>query len=243
MEPEFASTKKTTKPDTKSKTTSKIKTVNNKPPKKVLEFRNRLLKEIIGKELITEAHMITTMNACILLESLPQQNSGAEMMKSLQPLFDLPFKVNNYSAFNRDTTISKLYVLPDGELNEIITYCTCVIAASGENNFDLSQVDKSVETIVKIIKPELADHFTMDKTFLECHQKTGMIALLKDSGFGRWLDEKESKTDSFTKLCKGTVKVLLETFTKSDFPIAGFVPKSLHYKDYAKTNSASNTDK
>ncbi len=68
-------TKSTTKP--KIKVTAK-KTADNKPPKKVLEFKTKLFKSIVSKELITDRHMMTAMNTCVLLESLPKQHSGSD---------------------------------------------------------------------------------------------------------------------------------------------------------------------
>jgi len=222
-----AATKSKTKK--KNKVTAK-KTADNKPPKKVLEFRARLFKSIVSKELITDRHMMTAMNACILLESLPQQHSGSELVKTLQTLFNLPFTIKAHSAHDRYKTIPKLLALSDTELNEITAFCTSVIIASGDNSFDLSQTDKSVEVIMQTMKPDLTDHFTMNREYLECNQKTGIIALLKECDFSKWLDEKEDNKGAFAKLSKGTVSVILDTFSKSGFPIKGFIPTALHYK-------------
>ena len=191
------------------------KAVDNKPPKKVLEFRTKLFKSIVSNELITDRHMMTAMNACILLESLPTQHSGSEITKTLQPSFRLPFTVNAHSAYDRYKTIPKLLALSETELTEIIAFCTSVIIASGDNNFDLSQTDKSVEMIMETIKPELSEHFTLDKEYLACNQKTGIIAVLKESGFAQWLDNKDDNKGAFAKLAKATVSVILETFDKS----------------------------
>ena len=220
-------TKSTTKPKSKA-TTKKIS--DNKPPKKVLEFKTKLFKSIVSKELITDRHMMTAMNACVLLESLPQQHSGSELIKSLQTLFKLPFTVKAHSGHDRYKTIPKLLALSDTELNEITAFCTSVIIASGDNSFDLSQADKSVEVIMETMKPDLTDHFTMDREYLECNQKTGIVALLKECGFSKWFDAKDDSKGAFAKLSKGTVSVILDTFTKSGFPIKGFIPTALHYK-------------
>jgi len=235
-----ASSTQIDKPQTASKATSTsknkttvAKTADNKPPKKVLEFKTTLFKDIVSKELITDRHMMTAMNTCILLESLPKQHSGNEIIKSLQPLFTLPFTVNAHSSHERYKTIPKLLALSDDELSEITAFCTSVIIASGDNNVDLSQTDKSVEVIIKTIKPDLADHFTLDKTYLACHQKTGIVALLKESGFSQWFDDKKESKGAFTKLAKGSVSVILDTFSKSGFPIKGFIPTALHYTDGA----------
>lgn len=211
------------------------KVADNKPPKKVLEFRTKLFKSIISKELIGNRHMMTAMNACILLESLPKQHSGTEIIKTLQASFKLPFIVNTHSAYDRYKTIPKLLALSETELTEIIAFCTSVIISAGDNNFDLSQADKSVEVIMETIKPDLADHFTLDKAYLECNQKTGIIAILKESGFAQWLDTKDDNKGTFAKLSKITVSVILDTFNKSGFPIQGFVPTALHYKGVDNT--------
>jgi hypothetical protein len=175
--------------------------------------------------------MMTAMNACVFLESLPKQHSGSEIIKTLQTLFKLPFKVKAHSSHDRSKTIPKLLALSDTELNEITAFCTSVVIASGDNSFDLSQTDKSVEVIMETMKPDLTDHFTMDREYLECNQKTGIVALLKECGFSKWLDEKDEGKGAFAKLSKGTVSVILDTFTKSGFPIKGFIPTALHYKD------------
>lgn len=222
---------------TKSKTKTNAKKVaDNKPPKKVLEFRTKLFKSIVSKELITDRHMMTAMNTCVLLESLPKQHSGSEIIKSLQASFKLPFTVTAHSAFDRNKTILKLLALSDAQLSEITAFCTSVIIASGDNNFDLSQTDKSVEVIMETLKPDLTDHFTLDKEYLECNQKTGIVALLKECGFSKWLDAKDDNKGAFTKLSKGTVSVILDTFDKSDFPIKGFIPTALHYKSVGDSN-------
>ena len=220
-------TKSTTKP--KIKVTAK-KTADNKPPKKVLEFKTKLFKSIVSKELITDRHMMTAMNACVLLESLPKQHSGSELIKTLQTLFKLPFTVKAHSAHDRYKTIPKLLALPDTELNEITVFCTSVIIATGDNSFDHSQTDKSVEVIMETMKPDMTDHFTMDKEYLECNQKTGIVALLKECGFSKWFDAKDGNKGAFARLSKGTVSVIVDTFTKSGFPIKGFIPTALHYK-------------
>lgn len=241
---------KEVKPATAKKTTTAVaskatkakKIVDNKPPKKVLEFRSRLYKSIVAKELITDRHMMTVMNACILLENLPKQHSGVETMKEAQSMFKLPFVIKIHSTHDRYKTIPKLYKLSNDELTEIIEFCTCVNSAVGENAFDLSNTDKSVEVIIETLKPDLADHFLMDKTYLECNQKNGVIGLLNESGFAQWFDKNSDKKNAFIRLCKGTVKALLETFTTSDFPLTGFVPKSLQYKGMNETNKPT-TDK
>ena len=227
----------------KASTKAAKKSVDNKPPKKVLEFRSRLFKTVVSKELNTDRHMMNVMNTCILLESLPSQHSGVDLMKATQSLFKLPFVIKTHSVHDRYKTILKLYALSDDELTEIIAFCTCANTASGENHFDQSQLDESIEVIVKTLKPDLANHFVMDKAFLECSQKSGVIGLLKESGFSQWFDKKDAKGNSFTKLCKGTVKALLEAFTMSDFPLTGFVPKSLQYKGFAKTDTTTNSEK
>ena len=206
------------------------KTADNKPPKKVLEFKTKLFKSIVSKELITDSHMMTAMNACILLESLPKQHLGSELIKTLQSLFKLPFIVKAHSAHDRYKTIPKLLALSDAQLNEITAFCTSVIIASGDNSFDLSQTDKSVEVIMETMKPDLPDHFTMDSEYLECNQKTGIVALLKECGYSKWLDAKDDTKGAFAKLSKGTVSVIIDTFSKSEFPIKGFIPAALHYK-------------
>jgi len=226
-----ATAKKSTTAVAKKPSTSKTKkAVDNKPPKKVLEFKTRLFKAIVSKELITDRHMMTAMNACVLLESLPKQHSGSETIETLQTLFKLPFTVKAHSSHDRYKTIPKLLALSDTELNEITAFCTSVVIASGDNSFDLSQTDKSVEVIMETMKPDLSDHFTMDREYLECNQKTGIVALLKECGFSKWLDAKDEGKGAFAKLSKGTVSVILDTFTKSGFPIKGFIPTALHYK-------------
>ena len=230
--------KSTTKP--KSKATEN-KVADNKPPKKVLEFKTRLFKSIVSKELITDRHMMTAMNACVLLESLPKQHSGSEIIKSLQTLYKLPFEVKAHSSHDRYKTIPKLLALSDGELTEITAFCTSVIIASGDNSHDLSQTDKSVETIMETMKPDLIDHFTLDKAYLECNQKTGIIALLKESGFSKWLDAKEDGKGAFAKLTKSTVTVILDTFTKSGFPVQGFIPTALQYKEINEVSNVHAT--
>jgi len=70
----------------------------------------------------------------------------------------------------------------------------------------------------------------MDREFLECNQKTGIIALLKECGFSKWLDAKNDGKGAFAMLSKGKVSVILDTFTMSGFPIKDFIPTALHYK-------------
>lgn len=220
----------------KKKTTSKKSTakkpVDNKPPKKVLEFRTKLYKSIVGKELVSDRHLVTVMNACILLEGLPHQHHGVELIKEIQPLFNITTDIKRFSSSDRSKNIHKLRVLSDDELNEIITFCTSVISASGSNQFDLSQHDMPVETLIEILQPELAEKFELNKAYLECNQKKGIIGLLKEVGFSDWLNQTTKKPESFVKLCSKTIEVILEKAMNSGFTMKGFVPKALYYKGY-----------
>lgn len=216
----------------KKASSTKKKTADNKPPKKVLEYKTKLYKTMVSKELATDAHLMLVMNAVILLEALPSQNYGAELMKSLKKQFQLPEAANKGSLYDRNKTIQRLYALSKDELNELIAYATTVNAVAGDNSFDMSETDKSVESLVDILKPELAEHFLMDSQFLEANAKTGMVAVLKEAGFDVWYNTQQDKPEAFNKLANSTIKVIVETVEKSGFSLKGFVPKALYYKDY-----------
>jgi len=223
---------KTTNSKPQSKSASSVKkkvTVDNKPPKKVLEFRTKLHKDMVARETITDKHFVLAMNACLLLESLPSQHSGSEMIKTVSPMFKLALEAKHKSTSVRHKQIPALYALNDEQLHEIIAFCVSVCASSGENNFDLSTPDKAVDACLTILKPDEENHFLLTKDFLACNQKHGIIAVLKESGFDGWLEQTENPI-SFAKLLNKKVSEIIEKFTSSKFPATGFVPNVLRYK-------------
>ena len=216
-----------------SKQASKTKkAADNKPPKKVLEYKTRLYKTIVAKELATDAHLMLAMNAAILLEALPKQHLGSELNDKLKGFFQLPDTLGKCTSHKREDNIKALYALEDAVLHEIIAYATTVNATAGANSFDLSAEDRPVMALLDILKPELAEHFVMDDEFLQANPKVGMIGLLKEAGFDVFYNAKEGKDDAFNKLAKGTIKAIVEKVKTSGFAMKGFVPKALYYKGY-----------
>ncbi len=214
---------------------------DNTPPKKVIEYKTRLIKALVGHDLVTNKKVLEALNIAVLLESLPHMNYGTEIVKQLQADFDLPFKVTGHSVGSRDKTLKKLLELTPAQRAEVRAYCLSVIAATGQNDVDLTQTDKSVDFLVEILKPEYINHFALNDEFLQCQTKTGMIGLLKEAGFDSWLDKQKEK-GTFSKLAKGTIKGILAAFNSSNYPVKGFVPKVLQYKGYSPANSDNTQD-
>lgn len=217
---------KTPAPKKKSKTAVNA----NSTPKKVLEFKRKLYKNIVTKKLNAHHHLLNCMNACILMERLPHTGYGTDLLKIANEEFNLEFKISPKSNSDRAKLIKKLHGLSEDIIQEIISLCVSVISANSLGHSELSQSDEALDAVIELMNPSLEDHFVLDKDFLSLNQKKGMLAVLKESGFSEWLITKKDKADAFAKLGKLKIDEIIEAVTSSEFKFSGFVPESLRFK-------------
>ena len=103
--------------------------------------------------------------------------------------------------------------------------------AIGINKLDWLELSKIV---VRYFQPDLSECFKLDRDFLEAHTKSGINALMRESGFDQWYDDKYGKK-AYSKLSKAKRNELIDAILgesadqiDNGFDFNGFVPAALY---------------
>lgn len=138
------------------------------------------------------------------------------------------------SQLDRGTAMSILLQQSEEYLNTFMLNIAASVAEKGQGHTNIAdprQLDGSTfgaqaHAIVRYARPALADHFAVDKDYLDALTKPVIGELLRESGFVEF--HKESNSGGvFEKLLAGKKGDLIDTVCKSSFNFSGYLPEAL----------------
>jgi PRTRC genetic system ParB family protein len=128
----------------------------------------------------------------------------------------------------RGMAIAQLYALEEAVLQQITAELAGRIAEfnpSGTSFIDPAYLG-GAQASLRVLNVDLAQHFTLDAAFLSLHTKSGMRALLTQSGFTVDYASKH-KPGAFNQLMKEKNPDIVSAVMASGFSFQGFVPHTL----------------
>ena len=150
--------------------------------------------------------------------------------------FDSAFKTAN--AHQDCARFETFYTLEAPKIQHELLRAAMHIAKSKDANQENKDRIRTSEMIVQCSKTRLEDHFKMDTEFLQAHTKSGIEALLYDSG---WAESYEAQKGAatFKKFMQGKKDNILDEVKKSSFEFTGYVPACVRDRLAGKSEPGS----
>lgn len=234
---EVASTTKTdrsitsTPKNPKTKTAAKVPSVET--PKKVKLHVAAKQFDACANEVISNVQMIKIFSLISLMETVRNSRS-THLVEPLLKQIGLD-KANH--IFRRSDMVNKLATLEESSLNELIrTYTATMAGAIRINDSMLEGEDlETSKTVLSLVNADMTKYIQVDKAYLDTLTISGLKALLDESGFVAWYEEKHGEDSCGKKLLKGTRDKQIKAVMEAGFDWTGFVPKSAHLPDLKAT--------
>lgn len=191
-------------------------------PKKVQEYVAALHRKIAAAELPKSPTMVKVYSVLALLEVI-----GVSGSSDNDPLAAHNIPRPAYAGRTaRTELIETLHSLDDGVLDPLLDdLCARIALGQGRTSTDDVYLDGARET-VRVLQTSLAKHFTMNKEFLDAHTKSGIEALMNESGFTAYYNGLKNDKNASGALCAKKKDELITAVLGSGFDYAGFVPAS-----------------
>jgi len=213
-----SSTKSTTKG---AKSTAKKSTAASEQPKRVMEFVHVVHRNAAAAEIKQDAKMVSVIAAMSLLNELSLVRSGGDD----DPLKTVGIKRKS-GNHSRDALMVDLYGLESNRLNGLIAELSSRIALYQSSFGDNSEYLDGAKQTLKLLGVDLTKHFTVDKSFIEIHTKSGIEGVLRKAGFHTHYESQHGE-GAFAKLLKKKHGDIVADITTSGFDFSGYLPDSV----------------
>lgn len=193
-------------------------------PKRVQEYAATLHRKIAADELRRDPTMLKVYSILALMDTVGALEAQA---KESDPLaaHNITRPAGNFGN-TRAALIATLHPLDDDTLDALLAdLCARVAAGPGRTLVEERYLHGARETL-RVLQTDLAKHFTMSKEFLETHTKSGIEALMSESGFTAYFTALKNDKDAVGALVAKKKDELITAMLGSGFDFAGFVPAS-----------------
>lgn len=193
-------------------------------PKRVKEHAESVHRQTAAKEIVRDSKMVKVyailafLNELGLMRLLDKENDPLAAAGITRP----------DAGGSRSGLIAAIYQKEDAVLNGLLKDLAARIALkTAPTGFGTDEYLKGTQATLRTLGTNLADHFVVDKPFLEAHTKTGIEGLLNKTGFPAFYNGQNKSEVAFVKLMAKKHAEIVEAVISSDFDFKGFVPDAV----------------